>query len=239
MAASWVVCESSLAASALASCGTPAPTIKQFKKDVGKGSARISTDEKTALSQMMLFYLAPSRSVWESSELYKGQNYNPKLQPEEFAEFTIDEGGQMPYFRRIPKRGFTNAAFKTEFWIVNLGDIVAHADFAKGGEVTAEKLVAAGLIRDTVTPLKILGDLGEAKSLSVKLNIKAARVSDKARKLVEGAGGSVEESGSRRDRVRGIDRESEDRTPKNLTKKLKRSKPRTELGGGGTKKKKK
>jgi len=76
---------------------TPAPTIKQFKRDVGSGSARISSDEKTALSQMMLFYLAPSRSVWESSELYKGQNYNPKLQPEEFAEFTIDEGGQMPY----------------------------------------------------------------------------------------------------------------------------------------------
>lgn len=132
------------------------------------------------------------------------------------------EGGQMPYFRRIPKRGFTNAPFKVSFWVINLGDIVAHPHFAKGGEVTAEKLVAAGLIRDTVTPLKVLADLGEAKTLSVKLKITAARVSDKTRKLVEGAGGSVEETGSRRDLVRGIDRNSDDRSPKNLTKKLNR-----------------
>ena len=40
------------------------------------------------------------------------------------------EGGQMPLFRRFAKRGFTNASFTTHFWIVNLGDIVAHPAFA-------------------------------------------------------------------------------------------------------------
>lgn len=132
------------------------------------------------------------------------------------------EGGQMPYFRRISKRGFSNAQFRTEFWIVNLGDIVAHPDFAKGGEVNAERLVKAGLIRDTSRPLKVLGDLGGAGDLKAKLTITAARVSDKVRQLVTGAGGSVTEIGTRRDIVRGVDRNSEDRAPKNLNKKPKR-----------------
>lgn len=131
------------------------------------------------------------------------------------------EGGQMPFFRRIQKFGFTNAAFKTRFWTVNLGDIVKHPSFAKGGEVNAETLIAAGLVRDTSRELKILGGIG-ADGLSVKLNVTAARVSDPAAKLVVGAGGSVKQTGTRRDRVRGVDRNSEDRAPKNLTKKLKR-----------------
>ena len=133
------------------------------------------------------------------------------------------EGGQMPFFRRIAKRGFANTQFKVRFWTCNLGDILAHPDFAKGGEVTAEKLVAAGLIRDTKRPLKVLGDLGEFadQGLKVKLDIKAARVTDSVRKMVTEAGGTVDESGTSRDIARGIDRNSEDRTPKNLTKKPK------------------
>lgn len=132
------------------------------------------------------------------------------------------EGGQMPLFRRIRKYGFTNAAFRTDFWIVNLGDIVAHPTFAKGGEITSARLAQAGLIRDDSRPLKILGDLGEGKSLSVKLNITANRVSDSVRKAVTAAGGSVTETGTRKDKTRGVDRNSEDRAPKNLTKKLTR-----------------
>jgi large subunit ribosomal protein L15 len=132
------------------------------------------------------------------------------------------EGGQMPYFRRLPKRGFTNAKFMTQFWIANLRDIVEHPNFAKGGEVSTETLMNAGLIRDAKRPLKILGDLGEADKLSVKLDIKAERVTASARKHVEAAGGTVTESGTRRDRVRGVDRSSGDYTPTNLTKKLKR-----------------
>ncbi|MCL4743000.1 MAG: 50S ribosomal protein L15 [Phycisphaerales bacterium] len=131
------------------------------------------------------------------------------------------EGGQMPYFRRMPKFGFSNVNFKTRFWIVNLGSIVSHPDFARGGAINAETLVKAGLIRDTSRGVKVLGDLGE-HTLTQKFTVEAARVSSSARKLIEGAGGSVNETGSRRDRVRGIDRNSGDPTPKNLTKKLRR-----------------
>jgi large subunit ribosomal protein L15 len=132
------------------------------------------------------------------------------------------EGGQMPFFRRMPKFGFTNTKFKTQFWIVNLGAIAGHSDFKNGGDVNLESLVKAGLVRDNSRDLKILGGLGEgAEKLGVKLNVTANRVTDSARALITDAGGSVTETGTRRDRVRGIDRNSDDRTPKNLTKKLK------------------
>ncbi|MFG0315450.1 MAG: 50S ribosomal protein L15 [Phycisphaerales bacterium] len=132
------------------------------------------------------------------------------------------EGGQMPFFRRMPKFGFTNAKFKTQFWIVNLGAIVAHDDFKNGGDVNHETLIKAGLVRDTSRDLKILGGLGEGdEKLGVKLNVTANRVTDSARALITDAGGSVTETGTRRDKVRGIDRNSDDRSPKNLTQKLK------------------
>lgn len=132
------------------------------------------------------------------------------------------EGGQMPFFRRMPKFGFTNANFKTKFWTVNLGAITAHADFKNGGEVNHETLIKAGLVRDTSRDLKILGGLEDGQDkLNVKLDVKTNRVTDSARKLIVDAGGSVHESGTRRDRVRGVDRNSDDRSPKNLTKKLK------------------
>lgn len=133
------------------------------------------------------------------------------------------EGGQMPFFRRLAKIGFSNVNFSMQFWTVNLGDLLAHPLFAKGGVVNAERLIEAGLIRDTKRPLKILGDMKrlEGKGLNVKLNITAERVSDSVRKAVVDAGGSVTETGTRRDNVRGIDRNSEDRSPKNLTKKPK------------------
>lgn len=133
------------------------------------------------------------------------------------------EGGQMPFFRRLPRWGFTNAEFKTHFWIVNLRDIAAHPDFAKGGDVTPATLSDAGLVRDTTRDVKVLGSLGEGETgLKVKLNVKVSRVTGPARKLIEGGGGSIDESGTRRDRIRGIDRNAGDPTPKNLTKKLKR-----------------
>ena len=136
------------------------------------------------------------------------------------------EGGQMPYFRRLAKFGFTNAQYKTLFWIVNLSDIVAHPSFAKGGDVNAERLIAAGLVRDDSRDLKILGGLGDG-GLKVKLNVMANRVSASARNAILAAGGSINETGTRRDRVRGVDRNAEDRTPKNLTKKLKRGGKKT------------
>ncbi len=134
------------------------------------------------------------------------------------------EGGQMPYFRRIPKRGFTNAPFKIVCRVVNLGAIVGHPSFAKGGEVTAQTLMKAGLIPSGDAPVKVLSEMGEAKTLKVRLAVSVERVSKKAREMVTGAGGTVTESGTRRDRVRGIDRNNDDQSPKNLTKKLKRGK---------------
>lgn len=131
------------------------------------------------------------------------------------------EGGQMPYFRRLAKFGFTNAKFKTEFWIVNLADIVRHASFAKGGKVDIDTLIKAGLVRDTSRDLKILGSIGE-DGLKAKLDVTASRVSMSARRLIESAGGKVHETGTRRDHMRGVDRNAEDKAPKKLTKKLKR-----------------
>lgn len=131
------------------------------------------------------------------------------------------EGGQMPLFRRLRKFGFSNARFETLFWSVNIREVVAHPAFAKGGAVDLASLVKAGLVRDDSRDLKILGDLPEG-GLKVKLNATASRFSAGARKSIVDAGGSCSESGTRRDFHRGVDRNSEDRTPKNLTKKLKR-----------------
>ncbi|MFN0010816.1 MAG: 50S ribosomal protein L15 [Phycisphaerales bacterium] len=131
------------------------------------------------------------------------------------------EGGQKPFFRRIRKYGFSNVQFETTFWIVNLADIAAHPAFAKGGKVDAATLQAAGLIRDDSRNLKILGEL-PAAGLKMKLDVVANRLSAPAKKAVLAAGGSVSETGTRRDFVRGVDRNSADPKPTNLTKKLKR-----------------
>ncbi|CAN5786520.1 hypothetical protein BH11PLA1_BH11PLA1_22850 [soil metagenome] len=136
------------------------------------------------------------------------------------------EGGQMPLFRRIRKYGFSNARFETLFWVINLRDIMSHPAFSKGGTVDLASLVQAGLIRDESRDLKVLGEMGDAK-LTVKLNVTASRMSATARAAITAAGGTANEVGTRRDFVRGVDRNSDDRSPKNLTKKLKRSSKKT------------
>ncbi|MEY3232572.1 MAG: ribosomal protein [Planctomycetota bacterium] len=136
------------------------------------------------------------------------------------------EGGQMPYFRRLPKFGFTNAAFKVQFWTVNVGDIIAHPSFKAGGEITREVLIKAGLVRDDSRDLKILGSLGKGQTgVKGKYNVTAARVTAPARKMFEEAGGKVNETGTRRDKSRGVDPNVPETKlkPKNLTKKLTRS----------------
>ncbi|MCK4871483.1 MAG: 50S ribosomal protein L15 [Phycisphaerales bacterium] len=111
------------------------------------------------------------------------------------------EGGQMPYFRRLGVRGFNNANFRQLFWAVNLRSIVALDQFKKGGDVTPEALIDAGLIRDTKRPLKILGDMGD-QTLTVKLNVTAARFTESARRRIEEAGGSVNQTGTRKDLIK-------------------------------------
>ena len=93
------------------------------------------------------------------------------------------EGGQMPFFRRIPKRGFNNFNFRTNYVVVNVGHFDAFAD---GAEVNGEALVKAGLIHDTKVAIKVLGE-GELKK---KLSVVAAKFSAAAREKIEKAGGT-------------------------------------------------
>lgn len=94
------------------------------------------------------------------------------------------EGGQMPLIRRLPKRGFNNAAFHKTYAIVNLDDLNA---FSAGTEINEALLRERKLIRGNVAGLKILGD-GELKHA---LKIEADKVSAAAREKIESAGGSV------------------------------------------------
>ena len=94
------------------------------------------------------------------------------------------EGGQMPLIRRLPKRGFNNAAFKTSYALVNLGDL---EQFEEGVQVTEQLLREKGLVNGTFDGLKILGR-GE---LTKRLTVEADKFSETARQGIEKAGGSV------------------------------------------------
>ncbi len=94
------------------------------------------------------------------------------------------EGGSMPLFRRVPKRGFSNAPHKKVFEYVNVGSL---AVFEAGTEVTAELLRARRLVRRN-HPVKILGE-GE---LDRPLTVKAAAFTKSAREKIEKAGGKAE-----------------------------------------------
>ena len=95
------------------------------------------------------------------------------------------EGGQMPLYRKLPHRGFNQAAFRTEIAVVNLGDL-ASLD-AGVTEVDAVSLAAAGLIRSGEKSVKVLGD-GE---ISRPLKVTAARFSAAAKAKIEKAGGQA------------------------------------------------
>jgi large subunit ribosomal protein L15 len=93
------------------------------------------------------------------------------------------EGGQMPLQRRLPKFGFTNI-FRVEVQIVNVGDLVR----CEPGEVTAETLVKAGLVKSDKAPVKILGNGTIDKAYTVK----ATAFSKSAAQKIEAAGGKAE-----------------------------------------------
>jgi large subunit ribosomal protein L15 len=94
------------------------------------------------------------------------------------------EGGQMPLIRRLPKRGFNNAAFKKHYALINLDDL---NDFKAGTVINQQMLRESKHIRGHVVGLKILGR-GELKH---GLTIEADRVSESAREKIEKAGGTV------------------------------------------------
>lgn len=99
----------------------------------------------------------------------------------------LTEGGQMPLFRRIPKRGFTNAKFKIVYDVVNVFEL--DECFEPGAEVTKLALAEAGLIRSEKRLVKILGD----GDLTKKLTVQAERFSKSALQKITDAGGSVKE----------------------------------------------
>ena len=96
------------------------------------------------------------------------------------------EGGQFPIYRQLPKRGFTNAKFKTVYANVNVSDLNGFED---GTVVDLETLVRARIVRKEFDGLKVLGN-GE---LTKKLTVKAAKFSASAKAKIEAAGGSAEE----------------------------------------------
>ncbi|UCF33902.1 MAG: 50S ribosomal protein L15 [Phycisphaerales bacterium] len=97
----------------------------------------------------------------------------------------MKEGGQMPAFRRMPKRGFSNARFRTVYSVVNVEDLEAR--FETGDHVTPTALVQAGLIRDVRHPVKVLGQ-GELKK---KLTVDAAKYSKQAEEKIKAVGGEA------------------------------------------------
>jgi len=97
------------------------------------------------------------------------------------------EGGQMPIHMRLPKlKGFTNR-FRTEYEVVNVGDLGRL--FPKGGTVGIDELVAAGAVRKN-TLVKVLGD----GKLTVKVDVTAHKFSGSAREKITAAGGSAIEA---------------------------------------------
>ena len=95
------------------------------------------------------------------------------------------EGGQTPLFRRLPKRGFTNANFKKVYATINLSDL---NKFKEGTEICPEMLKDMGLIKNMKDGLKVLGN----GKLDKKLTVKANKFSESAKEAIEKIGGKAE-----------------------------------------------
>jgi large subunit ribosomal protein L15 len=94
------------------------------------------------------------------------------------------EGGQMPIYRRVPKRGFTNARFRTEYTIVNVGLL---AGFTAGEVVDLDAVILKGLTSKHTNLLKVLGN----GDLPVGLTVRAQKFSKSAVDKIRAAGGTV------------------------------------------------
>jgi len=97
---------------------------------------------------------------------------------------SLYEGGQMPMFRRLPKRGFSNVRFASRYEIVNVSQLDRFAD---GAAVGVEQLSDAGLIGNSSSKVKILGD-GE---LTKRLDVAAHKFSKTAEQKIVGCGGTA------------------------------------------------
>jgi len=128
------------------------------------------------------------------------------------------EGGQMPLIRRLPKRGFNNAAFRATYAIVNLSDL---NEFKAGTVVNEELLRESKLVRGDVAGIKILGD-GELKHA---LKIEADKVSESAKAKIEKAGGTItmRESAARKPAAGAGDVDQTAKEPGTVSKSKKKS----------------
>ena len=95
------------------------------------------------------------------------------------------EGGQLPLFRRLPKRGFSNAKFKTVYAVINLSDL---NKFEDGAIVTPEILKEMGILKNQLNGVKVLGN----GKLEKKLTVKAHKFSTTAKDAIEKMGGKAE-----------------------------------------------
>lgn len=95
------------------------------------------------------------------------------------------EGGQMPLYRKLPRRGFNNFNFRTSYQTVNVGELAK----VEGDIIDRESLIKAGLIRENSQMVKLLGDGEISKAITVKVD----KVSKSAEKKVVDAGGKIEE----------------------------------------------
>lgn len=95
------------------------------------------------------------------------------------------EGGQTPLFRRLPKRGFSNEPFKTEYAIVNVGQLKS---FEAGTVVTPELLLERRIIRKLKDGVKLLGEGEIAAGITIRVNAASSSAVEK----IQNAGGTVE-----------------------------------------------
>jgi large subunit ribosomal protein L15 len=95
------------------------------------------------------------------------------------------EGGQMPLYRRIAKRGFSNYPFRKEYEVINLCELETR--YENGETVNRESLIIKGLVKKVSAMVKILGD----GDLSKKLTVDVEKVSASAKAKIEKAGGTV------------------------------------------------
>ncbi|MEG2620565.1 MAG: 50S ribosomal protein L15 [Bacilli bacterium] len=95
------------------------------------------------------------------------------------------EGGQLPLYRRLPKRGFSNAMFKKEYAVINVSDLNM---FEEGSIVTPELLKEMGFAKNQLSGIKVLGN-GEIEK---KITVRAHKFSDIAKQKIEAAGGKAE-----------------------------------------------
>lgn len=138
----------------------PAPGSTKNRKRVGRGTG--SGHGKTSTRG--------SKGQWSRS----GGGVRPGF-----------EGGQLPIQRRLPKRGFTNARFKTEYAVINVGDLNV---FDAESVVTIDALRQVGLVKDMKDGVKVLGN----GDISKQLTVQATAFSKSAEEKIAAAGGKAE-----------------------------------------------